>query len=465
MSIKKLQIIHTNDLHSQLDQWPSVVSKVKKLREDGENKGEPVFLFDIGDHADRVHPVTEGLIGKGNVELLNALGYDAVTIGNNEGMTFSKPQLDRLYEEASFSVLVGNLYEQDGSIPTWAKKHQIYTTEDQIKVGVFGITVPYYLFYKALGWKIKDPFEIIRQEIEVLRDEVDVLVCLSHLGLHEDERIANEFSEIDIILGSHTHHLLDGGKKINETWVHQCGRSGKYIGHISLSFDSETHHMTSVDIETIKTPNDAGSQDEETVEMLKQMEVRSEDVLNEVIATLPEDWKVNWEYSTPLTKLLVSGLRRWCGAEIGMLNSGVILEGLAKGPVTKGQLHKICPHPINPAKVALSGERLLEFIRQAEKDEMIYKKVKGFGFRGKILGSMVYDGIDILESTGPLQPEHVLIRGESLDRERTYEVATVDMFTFGHLYPSISTLKDKTYFMPEFLRDVLAWSLKNESFK
>ena len=46
--------------------------------------------FDIGDYVDRSHPFTEGTIGKGNTQLLNEAGYDAVTIGNNEGITMSK---------------------------------------------------------------------------------------------------------------------------------------------------------------------------------------------------------------------------------------------------------------------------------------------------------------------------------------------------------------------------------------
>ena len=58
-----------------------------------EKREKRVYLFDIGDHVDRSHSFTEGTQGKGNIKLLNEAGYDAVTIGNNEGITMSKESL------------------------------------------------------------------------------------------------------------------------------------------------------------------------------------------------------------------------------------------------------------------------------------------------------------------------------------------------------------------------------------
>ncbi|TMW72470.1 bifunctional metallophosphatase/5'-nucleotidase [Alteribacter natronophilus] len=458
MNAKKLTIIHTNDLHSQLDQWPYVVTRIRQIKAEAEKEGRDVLLFDIGDHADRVNPVTEGLSGKGNVSFLNELAYDAVTIGNNEGMTFSKDQLNRLYEEADFNVLVGNLKNPDGSFPDWAKANRIFTTASGLKVAVFGVTVAYKLFYEALGWQIADPFTLIEQQVRELREKADVLVCLSHLGLHDDERMAEDFPGIDLILGSHTHHVLEDGKLVNGTWIHQCGRSGAYLGEVSVTADAAEAGLT-MQVRTHRVDPERLEKDVKTGEMLVTMKQQADEKLSEVVTELPEPWPVDWRSHSPLSDLLVRGLREWCSAEAAMMSSGVLLDGLEKGPVTRKRLHEICPHPINPAKVSVSGERLLEFIREAEKEEMIEKKIKGFGFRGKILGSMVYDGIEVRRSSQVLQPSDVYISGQPLDRDRVYEVATVDMFTFGWLYPSISTLKEKEYFMPEFLRDVLAWSL------
>ncbi|MCD8509500.1 MAG: hypothetical protein LRY73_06200 [Bacillus sp. (in: Bacteria)] len=105
----------------------------------------------------------------------------------------------------------------------------------------------------------------------------------------------------------------------------------------------------------------------------------------------------------------------------------------------------------------------MEIIRQAKKEKMVELPLKGFGFRGKILGEMIFDGLEFNRETAFIQDKDIIIHGESLDRHRHYQLATLDMFTFGKLYPAISAVPDKQYFMPEMLRDVLAWKLNELS--
>lgn len=105
--IEQVHIYHTNDIHSHFENWPKISSFLNKERKlYGYKADENFFLFDIGDHADRWHPYTEGTLGKGNVRLLNELDYTAVTIGNNEGITLAHDELDTLYEDAAFDVLI-----------------------------------------------------------------------------------------------------------------------------------------------------------------------------------------------------------------------------------------------------------------------------------------------------------------------------------------------------------------------
>ena len=54
--------------------------------------------------------------------------------------------------------------------------------------------------------------------------------------------------------------------------------------------------------------------------------------------------------------MLANALKTWCGAEIGMVNAGVLLEGLEEGVVTRGDIHRICPHPINPCLLKVRGK-------------------------------------------------------------------------------------------------------------
>ena len=78
------------------------------------------------------------------MKLLNEAGYDAVTIGNNEGITMSKRgAVGSLYADARFDVILCNLFEEDGSSPEWAQPYKIYVTAKGTKIGVIGATAEY----------------------------------------------------------------------------------------------------------------------------------------------------------------------------------------------------------------------------------------------------------------------------------------------------------------------------------
>ncbi|MGP3561549.1 bifunctional metallophosphatase/5'-nucleotidase [Geobacillus sp. BK01] len=454
-----IYIYHTNDVHSHFEHWPQIARFLSERRGEHRARNEAMLLFDVGDFLDRVHPITEATRGKANVDLLNDLGYDAVTIGNNEGITLDYNELDSLYERARFPVVVANLFRRDGTRPPWALPYAVIPATETFRIGVVGATAPFVKFYELLGWKIAPPFDMLAAAVADVKRQADCVVVLSHLGVNEDEKMAAMIPDVDIILGSHTHHVFPEGKMVNGTLLCAAGKYGKYVGVVML--DIEQHRLarasaTVVDVDTLPR----SEQVERHLHCLEQDSLAR--LAAEQVAVLEDDLPLNWFAPSPLGNLLASALREWCGADIGMVNAGVLLEPLEKGPVTKKDLHRICPHPLNPCKVKLRGAELKEIMLEAHTERMKHLRFKGFGFRGEVMGEMVYDGVEIeteLEEDGAWHIRGIRINGEPLDPERTYDVATTDMFAIGHFYPQIQRAAEKTYYMPEFLRDLLAWKL------
>ncbi|WP_209125034.1 bifunctional UDP-sugar hydrolase/5'-nucleotidase [Alkalihalobacillus sp. BA299] len=456
-----LFIYHTNDIHSHFEHWPKIVEFIKKQRSFHGRKHEEMVYFDIGDHADRCHPMTEATEGKGNVQLLNEIGVQAVTIGNNEGLTFSKQVLNELYQEAQFPVIVANLFDGDGRAPFWAKPYDYIELGNGVKVAVIGLTAPFYPFYEKLGWTIIDPLEILPNLVAEVRAEADFVILLSHLGFPADEEIAEHIEGIDIILGAHTHHVLQSGKNVKGTLIGQAGKFGFHIGQMKLSINLEKKEIVDFEMATVETKTMPASQN--TVELLEALEHDQKQLMSEEIIMLPQDLSVKWFEESEGPILLAEALKEWCQTKISMVNSGVLLEGLTKGKVTRGDIHRICPHPINPCVVKIRGDRLKETILHAFTERMQCLELKGFGFRGKVLGRMVFSGIDVQTKKLADNVEHVdriLIHGQPIDMKKDYQLATLDMFTFGKLYPAIAESTTKTFFMPELLRDVFVWKLK-----
>ncbi len=111
MSNEKLYIYHTNDIHSDLTYWPRLANELREKRTIREENGDMVLVFDLGDASDRFNPLTEATNDQAITRLLNQGYYDAVTIGNNEGITNTKVELNQLYNEANFSVILTNLFD------------------------------------------------------------------------------------------------------------------------------------------------------------------------------------------------------------------------------------------------------------------------------------------------------------------------------------------------------------------
>jgi 5'-nucleotidase len=460
---RTIYVYHTNDIHSHFENWPKIVQFLKQQRAYHQQRNEKMLLFDIGDFVDRFHPITEATKGKANVELLNELNYDAVTIGNNEGITLSYEDLSELYEKAQFPVLVANLFEQSGERPKWVQPYCIIELSEAFKIGIIGLTVHFTKFYDLLGWTIQHPFDVLKDVLKELKPQVDFIILLSHLGINEDEQIAANFTDIDIILGAHTHHLLPQGQHIRNTLLCGAGKYGEYIGAIKIEVDEQKNEIKK-EATVIKT---AELQEcEEAKQKLDNLYHESEKKLGETVVELKTDLELQWFAPSRFPQLLAAALKEWCNGDIGMVNAGVLLEPLYQGIITKKDLHRICPHPINPCKVYLRGDELKEVILQANTERMKTLRVKGLGFRGKIMGQMVYEGVQLeaaMMSDGVEHIHRIFINGEPIDFEKTYAVATIDMFTFGNFYPEIRRAEHKEYYMPELLRDVLAWKLRNLS--
>lgn len=292
MQLIPIHLYFTNDLHSHFDYWPQNVHYFKSQRELHNEKNETALFFDLGDHMDRFHPLTEGTMGKGNVELLNAAYYDYVTIGNNEGITFTKPALREAYAGKQFDVVLSNLFHNDGSRPEWCSPYYLHTIEDGgLTLGITAVTAPFTMFYNRLGWDIREPMEELPPVLDELRQKADITIVMSHAGWFFDEKLANQRHDIDIIMGAHTHHLLENGRMVESTLITQNGRYGEYAGHIKILFDPVRRKIVQKEAETVHLPDIPADQD--TMNHLSSIETRGVRELEKPVAVLKKDLSVS----------------------------------------------------------------------------------------------------------------------------------------------------------------------------
>ncbi|GGB36488.1 bifunctional metallophosphatase/5'-nucleotidase [Virgibacillus dakarensis] len=460
---EKLCLYYTNDLHSNFSQWPRVAGYLKEAKASKAREQASCLLMDVGDHVDRVHPIAEAFMGKANVQLMNDVGYDVVTLGNNEGITLGHEDLYHLYDDADFQVVCANLHDMAEKEPDWLKPVVYFRSVNGVRIGVIGLTAPFNNYYELLQWHVSNPFKALEKYIKSVKEAADIVILLSHLGISEDQAIARRFSEIDVIIGGHTHHLLRTGENVNNTIITAAGKHCTFVGEVILTWDHQAKKL--VHKEAYTTDITHLAKDSETEKMLQQLYKKANNLLGQTVVHLHQTIEVKWFQETAIMRKLTDTMKMWTKADCAMLNSGLLLDELSKGDVTYKDIHRICPHPINPCVVELTGDELTEVVRASFTKDLMELKLKGFGFRGEVIGRMVFSGLAIATTVltdGRESVKNVFFQGEPLDPDRIYSVAVADTFTFGRLLPEIAKSETKQYFLPEFLRDLLAYTLRND---
>lgn len=446
-----IKLIHTNDLHSHFEQWPKIRRWINSHKLIYKEQAEEVFEFDIGDFLDKVHPLTEATTGKGNVDLMNEVDYDAVTIGNNEGITNSKTQLDELYENANFSIVLANLLDDETKEnPKWASEYKTLETNLGTKIAVIGLTAPMPLTYKPFGWEVLEPLSVLSNILPSIKKSHDVVILLSHLGLPDDKRIAEYFPDIDVILGSHTHHHLPTGLVLNGVLIAAAGRFGEFIGEVKLKLVNSKiieKDAYTIDVELL-------DEDESDEEEIKGYEVSGKAYLDERhVVNLP----YTLEKESSLIEFALKAIRDYSGCDLALLSSGLFLTDLVEGEVTERNIHECLPHPMNLIKVTMKAQDLLRLAMEINKNKLFLKRfpVIGMKFRGKYFGEIWYDGL-------VYHPEKkmLFIHDEPLDMKKTYSFVTVDHIAYLPFFPSIELSGEVELLGPDFLRNCVSNYLK-----
>ncbi|MCI2868415.1 bifunctional metallophosphatase/5'-nucleotidase [Staphylococcus hominis] len=430
----KLTIFHTNDIHSHLNEYARIMTYMAEHRPELQH---PSLYLDIGDHVDLSTPVTEATMGKKNVELLNEAHCDIATIGNNEGMTISHEALNNLYNDAQFKVICANVLDEDGHLPRHIATSYIKEIED-VRFLFVAATAPFTPFYRALDWIVTDPLEAIKDEIEQRKGQYDVLIVMSHVGVFFDEKLCQEIPEIDVILGSHTHHHFNHGEVNNGVLMAAAGKYGYYLGEVNLTIENKTVITKEATLHPV-----------DTLPVVKtHFDEEGKDLMKKAIINKPVSLSSRTNVITKTTYLLAESVYEFTNADCTIINAGLIVNSIEGDQLTEYDIHTMLPHPINLVRVRLKGSELKKVILKSQKQEYMYEHVQGLGFRGDIFGGY------ILYKCGFIQSEHrFFVDGQEIEDNRTYILGTVDMYTFGRYFPLLKGTSID-YLMPEFLRDI-----------
>lgn len=416
VSSKTLVIFHTSDTHGFF--YPqNKIGGFAALKSVINHEKKPFLLLDSGDFA---NGTAEAKFSRGAkaVQLMNAVGYSAVTIGNHE-FDFKDAGITALIQESKFPILAANLREKaTGLLPSGVQAARVFNV-DGIKVAVIGLANNHpsqptqkYTFIKPLTALSKALQEVEKQNPAVVILIVhDSFVDYQHDILPYMGQIAKHFpGRVQVVLGGHAHKIVN--EYLESTLYVESGAHLEGVSKITVNVDDETGKFLSAQAKLISLNVDEVGQDK-TVAKLAE-ELREPGLDNEVAVITKRLSKKPILPNTldgELDDWLADEGRKITKTEIFIHNTGGTRMDLLPGSLTRRQLIDLFPF----------------------NDVLISMEVPGYTLKKFIKSGLVpwnkytYSGITVsFDKIGPNRVKNLQIKinGKPLEKRQIYRVGT-----------------------------------------
>ena len=448
----KTVILHTNDVHGAVEGY----AYIAQLKADYEAKGAEVILVDAGDFSQGTTYVSSTK-GADAVTMMNAAGYDVVTLGNHE-FDYGYAQLKENMSKAKFKVVCADVFNEDGT-PIFDASYT-YTTKSGVKVGFFGMETPETqtkanpALIKGLTFATDDAFtKAAADQVAALKD-ADVVICLAHLGVDAESapyRSTDLYAAvkgIDFIIDGHSHTVMTKGEKGEP--IQSTGTAFANIGVIVIDDASkkiESNSLYEIKEDTAKDATVAAAAktivdrvDKEYGVVFAKSEVtlngakapngnRDSETNNGDLITDAMLWKVMQNKE---------GLTVDADHVVAITNGGGIRAAIKPGDVTKKDINTVLPFGNTVAVIYVTGAELLEALEASTYSLPVggFPQVAGINFT--LSTAVAYDAnaetYPASTYYGPKSINRVVINsinGKEFKADDTYAVVTNNFVAGG----------------------------------
>lgn len=421
-----LRILHINDFHGfaepykpyGADEMLGGVAWLAAAVDDLRNE-KPTLLLAAGDMI-QGNNWANLFQGESVIEMMNAMKFDAMVVGNHE-FDFGQDVLKRRSGEATFPILAANVEGMEGLKPYMLKE------VNDIKIAVIGVVTeetPLTTHPRNVtGLKFISPEEALDKYVKELRPKADVIIVLSHLGHNVDRLLAEKVSGIDVIVGGHSHTKVEKPVVIGKTVVLQAWEHGKALGVLGLTLDDRKIVKTEGRLVEIRPL--PGKENKKISAIVEKYRGRVDAVLDEKIgeAEVDLDGENTRKRETNLGNFLADIVRSTAGAEAAIIGGGSIRTSMRKGVIKIKNVYAVSPFNNYIVAIRLTGQQIKDALEHGVSaiadDAGRFPQVSGIRFthsRSAPVGQKVRD---VTVNNGPLV----------MDKE--YIVATDDFLAAG----------------------------------
>lgn len=372
----RLALLHFNDFHGQLESYEDPESKnnvggiarlataVEAVRR--EDPARPVLLLFAGDLLQGT--VTSSLfLGIPDVALFEKLGVDAAAMGNHE-FDYGQDIFRRLGQLARFPFLTANVQTQPTPLPV--KTHVVFAKSGGPKVAVLGLTTPELTTAthprNIYGVSVEEPVAAARRLMPALRNEADMVVVLSHMGVADDRRLAREIPEVEVVVGGHNHNVYAQPVMEGDTAIVQAGERGRWLGRMDLACKDGRmvragYRLLSMDGGVAEHPGLAAEVKRIAAEADRELTQK----VGETTVELDARREVLRRGEGAFGNFVADLAREVTGADIALFNGGGFRASIPAGPVTLKHIYQTFPFRNELVVGSLTGAQIVEALRRS----------------------------------------------------------------------------------------------------
>lgn len=297
---RDIQILATSDLHGKFYPYDyavneesrsgslvQIASAVKKYRT------KDTVIIDVGDTVqdnyselffkEKIHPM---------MLAMNEIGYDIWALGNHE-FNFGVDNLKNIMKQSKAAVLMGNVYNPDGS--RMAEGYTIIE-KDGVKIGIIGMVTPNIVKWDSVnlkGYKVTDPVEETKKIVKDIRNKVDILIAAEHMGEENEYDVANSgvndlaeaCPELDLIIAAHEHKLVEEAY-VNGVLIVENKNSAATMSKINIILEKENGKYKIFDRKAESIKISEYEPDKKLAEKLAPYNKKAQDEANIIIGEL-----------------------------------------------------------------------------------------------------------------------------------------------------------------------------------
>lgn len=448
----RLVLLHTNDTHSQIFPNNKNLGGVERrmvLIDSVRNAADNVVLIDAGD-------AVQGTLfftlfgGEAERKIMNEMGYDIRILGNHE-FDNGLEELAANWKKVKGTALSSN-YDFSGTPAEGIFKPWVIKKIAGKKIGFMALNIdPRSLIVESnyTGMKYRDVIQTADSIAAMLRHRkgCDLVVALTHIGYSvqgkvDDVELARQSRDIDIIIGGHSHTLLNPDNpeglaylvpnaEGQDVLIAQAGKSGLYVGRIEIDLDRAAKGERNASYSLIPVTDRFAPEtlDKGMTKFLGKYKAQVDSVNARPVARVAADMSngvrvgafPNWaaDFGRWYGHMLVDSLRA-AGhdlppLDLSIMNVGGIRSPWSAGTLTEGQVLSTFPFSNHMVLMKIKGKDLIETMRMAAR--------KG----GEAISS---DVRVVSDAEGNLQ--HVIVDGREVDPDRDYLMTTIDYLAWGN---------------------------------